>query len=100
MNKKDYAYNAITKGDLPFPKLAEDCQHDIGEYDQVKKWGNVTWYVCVNCGGVTREINDISESGMRRDRKIDYQTEHAGHPAGAKIEYGNSSPLGKDYERN
>ena len=99
MNANDHAYK-IVRGKGELKELNTECQHEFGTYQDDKKWGVVTWYVCVHCDGVTRERMDTSVATERRQRKINYQTEHAGHPRGAKIEHGNSSPLGKDYERN
>lgn len=100
MNNNDFAYQTIKKSRTPLAKLSDSCEHDFGIYQDNKKWGVVTWHVCVNCSGVTRDAKDVSESYERRQARIDYQTEHAGHPRGAKIEYGNPTMLGRDYEKD
>ena len=99
MNKNDYAYKTIKSNDS-LQNLVETCDHDFGIYQDNKKWGVVTWYVCINCDGATRNAVDVSEANARRQRRINYQTEHMGHSTGAKIEYGNSTMLGRDYEKN
>ena len=99
MDNNNHAYKII-KGNNPLEKLSADCDHDFGTYQDNKKWGVVTWYVCINCDGVTRSAVDVSEANARRQRRIDYQTEHMGHPTGAKIEYGNPTMLGRDYEKD
>ena len=99
MDNNNHAYQII-RSNNPLEKLSTDCDHEFGIYQDDKKWGVVTWYVCINCDGVTRNAVDVSEANERRQRKINYQTEHMGHPAGAKIEYGNPTMLGRDYEKN
>ena len=99
MNADSNAYRVI-KGSNPLKKLSADCEHNFGTYQDNKKWGVVTWYVCVSCDGVTRSVVDVSEATERRQRKINYQSSHMGHPTGAKIEYGSPTMLGRDYEKD
>ena len=97
-NRINAAYRVIRQGDPQDPEL--DCRHDWVEYTQEQKWGNIDWMVCLSCGGVKQgKVEDITAQAERQNRKINYQTRHAGHSRGARIETGPPTMGGRDYER-
>ena len=89
------AYHILRTG-----KFVEDssCPHDLVTIRQNKKWGYIDWGICIECGYKTNNATDISESHRLRQQRLDYWTRHAGHRTGAKVERGNPTMLGRDYE--
>ena len=79
----------------------EKCLKPLRFMTRNKPWGVLTLFGCPwGCWDEIVDRLDTHPAMIAFNQRVAYQTAHADHPTGAKIETGNPTPLGRVYEEN
>ena len=74
-------------------------EHEWIEQEEEKKWGIRRWRECTICHKTEDAGSlDVTANWQAYQKAVTRTTNQAGHKPGAKIEYGEPTMLGRDYD--